>query len=337
MRNYLQCLNDIINIKPRSRKEVLMAYCDDRLFQKLLISNLVQLHNNYKINCPGNEISLKTKSIPEYDGSNKYVSQLKEFINKELPNDVYGCYVHGSIGTNEVIAYSDFDALVIINDDAFRNEKRLMNVIDKLSISKKFFFQFDPLQHHGWFVLSERMLNQYPVIFFPPVLFDFAKCLTGPNHLNITYCQELNNFVAPFYALTNGLLKTLKNLRHIKNMYELKSMLSEFMLLPAFYVQARDGVGIYKKHSFQIAATDFTEHEWEIMERVSGIRTNWNPNLSEEQFRLLSNHNYRKRRIAKKRAPLISNELQLLVNEQFFKEMENFINLAINKQKQNYK
>ncbi len=42
-----------------------------------------------------------------------------------VKDDLFGAYVHGSLGTYEEIGYSDFDALVIIKDDVFHSRQRL--------------------------------------------------------------------------------------------------------------------------------------------------------------------------------------------------------------------
>ena len=91
--------------------------------------------------------------ITPYTGSNRYALGMKEYLAANLAGELFDVLVHGSLGTGEEIAYTDFDALVILKDQVFDSPGRLRNVAMKLSRARRFMYEFDPLQHHGWFVL----------------------------------------------------------------------------------------------------------------------------------------------------------------------------------------
>lgn len=216
-------------------------------------------------------------TIEDYPYNNKHVIALGIFLQQNLKDDLAGAYVHGSLGTNELIAYSDFDALVIIKDHVFQDEKKFIRVATKLKEAEKFMYSLDPLQHHGWFVLAESDLSNYNNHYFPVELFTHAKSIfaTGLKKFEITIDDDLY-FQSPFIGLCKIIERTTAHQKCPETLYELKTLLSGFMLLPALYVQQRDGKAVFKKFSFEKAKNDFTDGEWKIMNDVSAIRQQWN-------------------------------------------------------------
>ncbi len=70
----------------------------------------------------------------------------------------------------------------------------------------------------------------------------------------------------------------MNNLNRIEqnlNFYEVKSLLSGFMLLPSVYLQLTSPEGIFKKDSFDLLKQKLSDEEYEIMNQVSEIRANW--------------------------------------------------------------
>jgi hypothetical protein len=47
------------------------------------------------------------------------------------------------------------------------------------------------------------------------------------------------------------------------------------MLLPALFIQAKTGRGIFKKFSFEKVRTELKE-KYEVMDEISLLRANWN-------------------------------------------------------------
>lgn len=324
--NFLISLNTFINIKPVSRKEQLLAFAGHNFFFRSLAAEIIRKHKSCENQVTGEQKAIIRSQV--YSGSNKYVISLSDFLNQSLRNELYGLFVHGSIGTNDAIAYSDFDALVILKDECFLSEKKLITVASSLHEAKKYFFQFDPLQHHGWFVMAQCNLRNYPLTFFPPELFIYSKSLWAGKDFNseLFYSAHLHNFKQPFMMLCKGLKKTILNNKKIRNLYQLKSLLSEFMLLPAFYLQAKHNKGIYKKFSFDSAQKDFTFSEWKIMDEVSEIRKDWQqwlPSVND-----LDGYSYYTRFKVKYYAPSIPGLLQNRLNTDFFTRMENLVDSA---------
>lgn len=95
------------------------------------------------------------------------VHNIKLWLEKYVKDDIYLAILHGSLGTTEVVPYSDFDALVIIKDEVLHDIHRLSHVALRLFQARRFMYAQDPLQHHGWFVLPEQALSSWPEDYLP--------------------------------------------------------------------------------------------------------------------------------------------------------------------------
>ena len=106
-------------------------------------------------------------------------------------------------------------------------------------------------------------------------------------------------------------------------MYQLKSLLSEFMLMPALYVQARDKKGVFKKFSFDLARKDFSKNDWEIMDEVSEIRLIWHYKMGWIKKKLFTSTNplYRKL-ITRYLSPKTPGDIKMKLPPAFYKNMK---------------
>jgi hypothetical protein len=245
-----------------------------------IIDAFVSLKNN-------NGTTASSAQVNPFSGNNPFVLQMKEYLQKELIEDITDALVHGSIATEEEIPYSDFDALIVLKDEVFKNKKRLSDAAFKLGEARRIMQQMDPLQHHGWFVLTESLLKNLPVTYFPPVLFDFSRSMIHANTYTIPLAYSPGaDFLKPFKNLCRSLTTKLQSGNPVRNAYAYKNLLSEFMLLPTLYVQARDATGIFKKFSFEEARKDFLPEQWTVMDEVSQIRLHWKYPVSGSEKRL---------------------------------------------------
>ena len=132
-------------------------------------------------------------------------------------------------------------------------------------------YKFDPLQHHGWFIITKNQLQQYPQTYFPHELYKKAKVIY-PNKdifFNINFEKKSINYAGPLFDIISSFENSKKNKLIPRNLYQLKSTLSKIMLLPTLYVQARDKRGVFKKDSFNLAKTDFKKEHWKPIEVAS--------------------------------------------------------------------
>ncbi len=298
--------------------------------------NAMKIINNFNILLASSPKNISTPveiSVEQYKGNNVYVLEMRRYLLMNLKEDLYGAYVHGSIGTYEEVAYSDFDGLAIIHDEVFRNPKKLSRVAIKLNRARSIMYQFDPLQHHGWFVLTKADLDNYPEYYFPSELFRFAKSIFFNRGLSLKIKRsvESNPGKELFCKLSNDILNKIKNKKYPNNMYELKCFLSNFMLLPTSYINAKYKKEIFKKFSFDVAKKDFSPEDWMIIDEVSKIRKNWNYNISFLRKLLITKTNKMSRCLAKKNAPSIPNSIKKFLTEDFYQRIENLItNMSVN-------
>src|SRR5687768_3956555 len=92
-----------------------------------------------------------------YSGNNAHVRAVMAALTR-TGQALSGAYVHGSLATGEEIKYSDFDGLAIISAKASADPGTKRAILHKLRSLERIMFRFDPLQHHGWFVLEEADL-----------------------------------------------------------------------------------------------------------------------------------------------------------------------------------
>ncbi len=302
------------NIKPRTKTDKALAMLSATLFFKKNAARLIKASKrNLTALTPPVDIG-----IDKYDGDNRYVQELASYLKTELSEYIYGAYIHGSLATGEEITYSDFDALIILNNSIFESEKTLVAVAKKLYESSKYFFRFDPLQHHRWFVIPQKYLAMYPETFFPVELFKYSKSLFDKGmHFQISPAPDAD-FKKPFFNLSNSLIKNLDTGKIPTHMYSLKSLLSEFMLLPSFYVQARDKKGVFKKFSFEIAKQDFKPADWKVMDEASHIREIWDYKLTPDEQKEFTKHDFISRQKIKKQSAAIPPVILMRLTQDFY-------------------
>ena len=175
------------------------------------------------------EISTGTTSklnvrIEQYKGGNPHIQQMMSYLSEHSRRDLIGAYIHGSLGTYEEIAYSDFDALVILKDVIFESPERLVRTAKKLYHARTIMLDFDPLQHHGWFVLAELDLKFYCNTYFPVELFKYAKSLFDDKGLELEIFLRESNFEAhkAFEKIADAIIRKIENRRYPTNVYQLK-------------------------------------------------------------------------------------------------------------------
>lgn len=155
--------------------------------------------------------------------------------------------VHGSYATaGDEVAYSDFDGLIIVSKAM--NKRPLADVAIRLHQLRKFMHLIDPFQHHGWFVLSEYDLDNYPEWFSSYSSIVSFKIIDRSAKLEIKVQVTPDvDFRKSFLRLCDSLKRKLSAGKTDWNLYQLKASSSEFMMLPSSYVQARDDKGIFQK------------------------------------------------------------------------------------------
>jgi hypothetical protein len=270
--------------------------------------------------------------IDAYSGANARVGEMIRYVQCELAGDLVGAYVHGSLATGEETSFSDFDALAIVRNEVFDSRSRLVRTACKLGMANKIMLRFDPLQHHGWFILIEKDLMDYPQDYLPHEILYTAKSLLtySGTRLRLRVNTEEVGYTGPLLDATSAIISRVRARRYPRNMYELKALLSRFMLLPALYCAAIHQTGVPKKDGFEMARSCFDGATYQIMDEVSHIRATWNYDLAFWRRWILTSNRRGLRRAATRFAPPIPPALRDKLTEDFFQRMCDFC-LACNR------
>jgi len=204
----------------------------------------------------------------------KPLKDLKKFADENLKQYVSGFYLHGSFSTLDYIkGWSDVDTLLIIKKDTINSPERLLKLRDLLYISRKFFYNIDPLQHHGFMIITEYDLEYYCQTYFPIEIFKYSKSFfmnDAAIKIKTRNCkiESINSF---FFFV--NYFRTIKQKKSF-NPYDLKFLLHIVTLFPTVYLQAK-GKHMYKKFSFNMAKKDFEKNIWASINTVSSLRKKW--------------------------------------------------------------
>lgn len=319
-----QTVNQYFNSGCLNRSDFLLSVISHRLVFWKNARKIISLFNALS-----EEKNDKTKtekvSTEVYKSSNPYVLKMRDFLEKKIKQHLAGAYIHGSIGTAEEICYSDFDGLLILKDTVFRSVNYLAELAWHINSSRKIMKQSDPLQHHGWFIITEKEINNnYPQAFFPLELFEFTKSIFSDKGLNLELKinYEETDFEKSFFQLAKSITLKLENKKYPQNIYALKNLFSEIMLLPSLYLQAKNKRGIFKKFSFEEAKKDFSNDEWATIDIASRIRNDWETHLTSiQQYFLQSTHPF----FFKLALRLLPQKKENIPNEKFYDNLLNLI------------
>jgi hypothetical protein len=231
--------------------------------------------------------STRMLNLTPYKGMNTHVKALQDFLRRNNNSDIICTLLHGSVASDEVLPYSDFDAIVVIKDEVMRDPEKMAVMSRLLYKARRFFHLFDPFQHHGWMIFTESELKTSGALAVPMSLLRSSLVITGSDQLEVRTDSQ------PQKGNLNSICDQIKDMiiknRFPVNRYSLKSILSEFMLTPALYLQGRYAIDISKKDSFERARIDFTAEEYSIMDEVSTIRAHWSRDISRWRWTLMTN------------------------------------------------
>lgn len=323
--DFCKSLEACVNCSANSRLDALCSFFNMRGTVIRRVTSILKEHEVLSRSLPNCQSPSREVRVQPYSGSNPYVLAMAKYLLETVSEDLFGAYVHGSLGTYEEIPYADFDALAILKSEVFTSASRLTNVAMKLHDAQRIMISFDPLQHHGWFVLAESFLLAYPDHYFPVELFSHAKSLLPQKgfEFKIRIASTRVQYRESFQQFSKGIISRIEKKRLPCNLYQLKSFLSCFMLLPSLYIQARDGKGIFKKDSFYVASVDFSPDEWNIMDVVSSVRERWKYTVSPIMRKILSRPGNLSRFFANRFGPPIPRDLQASLTEEIYNKMLN--------------
>ena len=227
---------------------------------------------------PPPDASFREFVLPGFDpgrhGRIASLARVRERLLERARRGGFEVFLHGSYATLDFTAYSDLDLLVLLPRTAAGSPASLRAIRREWIAAWRELKEFDPLQHHGPFFLTEMDLRGYPAPLFPESVWERTMALEErPRILRLRAIPEPELARGRFTSMAERFCAT--DLRRGRtNAYRCKSDLSVFMLLPALWCQARgDDVG--KRESFGRIGPRLSEGARRAFARASEIREAW--------------------------------------------------------------
>ncbi len=219
-----------------------------------------------------------SKVIPTvYEGNNSVVKLIQKQLSKSSLTSLKAALVHGSIGDGNEIKYSDFDGILIVDANEIKNVEHLLELHQLIKKTELLFFEQDALQHHGWALFLVNDLLNFKEHLFPLDLIQNGKTIFVSDGFTIEakITSEKEQYKIILNNLCSSIVHKASHLSTLKNQYIFKNLLSEIMLLPAAFLQAKYYKTISKKESFSQLKDNFPAIDSTLLDWASDVRINW--------------------------------------------------------------
>jgi len=222
--------------------------------------------------------------------SNSKLAPINEFcsyVREKLEPYLIGAYMHGSLSTMDYTNYSDVDTLFIIKQAVLEDPIKIRKLERLFIKSTRYLYEFDPLQHHGHFFLTESDLMYYNQSFLPLTAIKLSTCILDKgNSLTFFLRNSKRESELRFTESIKIARRYFRDKSRLQLPYYYKGFLSNFMRLPVLFLQLR-GEYVSKKDSFEILRERIPSDLWRCMDQVSEIRQNWDQTTSTFRSRLM--------------------------------------------------
>ena len=178
----------------------------------------------------------------------KLLLNIDSYLKKNylIKNEIISLQFIGSIGSKNPISYSDFDCVVILPLIKSLNNKLNFKIKEFLRKLRYFSLQFDPIQHHDIFILTEDELIRGIKPFYPLSLFEYNWGY-GRDHFytskNNLYPENRINFLKNnqyFRSLSHNNITNL-------SLYSFKYILSSAFMTPVYFYNFKNIYGLKSK------------------------------------------------------------------------------------------
>ncbi|MBP6511150.1 MAG: hypothetical protein KA347_00630 [Bacteroidia bacterium] len=226
----------------------------------------------------GSPVDTDSKVTPSvYTGNNTVVRLIQQQFHGSTLTAIKAALVHGSIGDGNEIEYSDFDGILIIDPREIKSAKHLFELHQLIKKTELLFFEQDALQHHGWAIFLLDELRDFKDHLFPLDLIQNGKAIYPSTEITLEarISSDRDQYKILLHNLCTSIIHKASQLSTLRNQYIFKNLLSEIMLLPAAFLQAKYLKSISKKESFSKLKNDFPSIDPTILDWVSEVRLNW--------------------------------------------------------------
>jgi hypothetical protein len=183
--------------------------------------------------------------------------------------------IHGSLSTLDYTPYSDVDTMIFVDDRVFGSRGLLRTCRKALTQAAAPMFEYDPLQHHRFFISPAVNLRYYPESYLPRAVISEATTLLGHRELEITTRPSRREVLRSLWALCSDFRVWFLSGKHPSKPFDLKRYTSRLMILPTLMLEAFHDEYLYKRDSFARARTHFSPDAWQSIEIATRIRDTW--------------------------------------------------------------
>jgi hypothetical protein len=186
-------------------------------------------------------------------------------------NHVVELVLFGSQARGGTTEFSDVDAILVITDDAARDERLLRSLRRHVLAAQRAVLNHQPMQHHGFEVTTPRLLRTAgESLALPRVALENTRSLRGRSVP--AWFREDDGLAGPgpLREVTSGVLGVETWPEHPWRLHRIVSM---FELLPTLYLQSQ-GRAVPKWQSFAQAQAEFGA-EWWPYDVLREVRSAW--------------------------------------------------------------
>jgi hypothetical protein len=213
--------------------------------------------------------------MPNWVYAQQSFQRIKEIIARVTPT--VSVYVHGSYAIGDPVpGYSDLDALCVIPKCICLDPKSLLQTRRLYFRLVPLLYSFDRQQHHEFFIFSGWESEYRNPVYYPDMLWQEARYLSGPNEAIKSQTLEEPATLAATFSYAAMILRELEQ-PDLSNWYFTKKLLSHLALLPTLVKQAFSSP-IGKADALQELRSNLQLNS--IAQRLRVIRKQWGENGS---------------------------------------------------------
>ena len=195
-------------------------------------------------------------------------------------------YAHGSWGDGTMTPFSDYDDLIIVDYSCIRDPGEMRRLENALYDVDARFCRLDPLQHHGHWIVAREDLAALDESYIPLKVLDGAVCVQGD--LEVGYSVDMIRSAQGFRNNINMTCEGIELLfaayqQHRINLFDMKSLVGSFFIIPAYVFQSRGQV-ISKAEAIGRAEELFGAGGCSLISKCSAIRREWGRVVGTPEF-----------------------------------------------------
>lgn len=184
-------------------------------------------------------------------------------------------FIHGSLSTMDYTEYSDVDTQLVLKHEVFSSISVMRKCRKYISQASVHLFEYDQIQHHSFFIISEIDLDYYPQSFLPVELLQYSTLIHGDAKFQVNIRSSLIENMYAIWSMSYGFRQTFINKGFPNDMFSLKRYTSRLMLLPTLYLELFYETYPYKRDSFDLAKKYFSDDAWKAIEIATALRKKW--------------------------------------------------------------